>query len=118
MSSTADPLPIYTQLSSPALYPDHFTREEAAEKQGVIVLTTVPIFEVPRGTYGRVVHCAKPHDDGYSVAIVWQRAPDRPHKHDHAPDANTTPPADPIIDWFAKSEYERYLIEITTKSKG
>jgi hypothetical protein len=116
MSRTADHLPIYTQLSSPALYPDHFTREEAAEKQGVIVQTTVPIFEVPRGTHGIVVHCAKTHDDGYSVAIVWQRAPDRPHEH--APDADTTPSADPIIDWLTKSEYERYVFEITTQSKG
>jgi hypothetical protein len=116
MSRTADHLPIYTQLPSPALYPDHFTRGEAAEKLGVIVQTTVPIFEVPRGTQGIVVHCAKTDDDGYSVAIVWQRAPDRPHEH--APDADTTESADPLIDWFAKSEYERYLIEITTQSKG
>ena len=116
MSSKANPIPIYTQLPSPALYPDHFTRAEAAEKQGVIVQTTVPIFEVPRGTYGRVVHCAKTDDDGYAVAVVWQRAPDRPYEH--APDADTTPPADPIMDWFTKGEYERYLREITTKSKG
>ena len=116
MSSTADHLPIYTQLPSPALYPDYFTREEAAEKQGVIVQTTVPIFEVPRGTHGRVVHYAKTDDNGYSVAIVWQRAPNRPHEH--TPDADTTPPPAPIIDWLTKSEYERYVFEITTQSKG
>ena len=116
MSSKANPIPIYTQLPSPALYPDHFTRAEAAEKQGVIVQTTVPIFEVPRGTRGRVVRSANTHNNGYSVAIAWQLAPDRPHEH--AADADTTPSADPIMDWFAKSEYEHYLIEITRKITG
>jgi hypothetical protein len=116
MSSEPDPTPLYTQLASFALHPHYFTREEAAEKHGVIVQTTISILDVPRGTRGTVVRSAKTPDDGYSVAIEWQRAPDQPHEH--APDADTPQPADPIIDWFTKSEYERYVIAITTKSKG
>jgi hypothetical protein len=116
MSSEPDHTPVYTQLASSTPHFHHFTREEAAEKHGVIVQTTISIFDVRRGTRGTVVRSAKTPGDGYSVAIEWQRVPDQPHEH--APDADTTQPADPIIDWFTKSEYERYLIEITTKSKG
>jgi hypothetical protein len=105
MSSEPDHTPVYTQLASFALHPHHFTREEAAEKQGVIVQTTVPIFEVPRGTRGTVIHSAKTDDDGYLVAILWQLATDRPHEH--APDADTTPPAQtppqpPLHQWLMK----------------
>src|SRR4029434_2105174 len=92
-----------------ALYPYHFTREEAAEKQGVMVQTHVAIFDIPKGTCGTVVHSATT-DDGYSVAIAWQFTPDRPHGHDCGADLD--PPADPIIDWFTKNEYERYLTEL------
>jgi hypothetical protein len=91
------------------LYPCHFTRQEAAEKQGVMVQTHVAIFEIPKGTCGKVVHSAMT-DDGYSVAIAWQFTLDRPHDHDR--DTNLDPPPDTIIDWFTKSEYERYLTEL------
>jgi hypothetical protein len=92
-----------------ALYPYHFTREEAVEKQGVMVQTHVSIFEIPKGTCGKVVHFATT-DDGYSVAIAWQFTPDRPPDHDR--DADLDPPPDTIIDWFTKNEYERYLTEL------
>ena len=92
-----------------ALYPYHFTCEEAAEKQGVMVQTHVPIFEIPKGTCGTVVYSATT-DDGYSVAIAWQFTPDRPDDHDRDP--HLDPPPDTIIDWFTKSEYERYLTEL------
>ncbi len=107
MSSRADHTPIYTQLLSLTLHPYHFTREEAAGKHGVIVQTIIAIFDVPTGTRGTVVHSAKTHDDGYSVAIEWQLASD----------ADSTPSPEPITDWFTKSEYERYVIEIKTKIK-
>jgi hypothetical protein len=100
-------------FSSLLLHPYHFTREEAAEKHGIIVQTTVPIFDVPPGTRGTAVQAAQTHDDGYSVAIAWPLVPDQSPEHGHAPDADPTPPSDPIIDWFTKSEYERYVIEMT-----
>jgi hypothetical protein len=91
------------------LYPCHFTRKEAVEKQGVMVQTRVAIFEIPKGTCGTVVHFATT-DDGYSVAIAWQFTPDRPHDHDRNADLDAPP--DTIIDWFTKNEYERYLTEL------
>jgi hypothetical protein len=107
---------IFTHFPALLLHPYHFTCEEAAEKLGMIVQTTVPIFEVPTGTRGMVIHAAKSDDggyDGYSVAIAWQLAPARPQVHDPTLDAGLTPLPEPLIDWFTRSEYERYLIEIT-----
>src|SRR5436190_18483387 len=99
---------IFRHGSALLLHPYDFTRDEAAAKLGMMVQTTVPIFDVPAGTCGMVVNAAKTDAvgyEGYSVAIAWQLA--------HAPAASITPPPDPIIDWFTRSEYERYLIEIT-----
>ena len=98
-----------TSLPALALYPYHFTREEAAEKQRVRVQTHVAIFDIPKGTCGVVVDAAVT-DDGYSVAIAWQSTPDWQHDHDR--DADLEPSPDPIIDWFTKNEYERYLTEL------
>src|SRR4029434_4336888 len=86
-----------------ALYPYHFTREEAAEKQGVMVQTHVAIFDIPKGTCGTVVHAAMT-DDGYSVAVAWHVPPDRPH--DAHVDTDRAPSSDTTIDWFTKNEYE------------
>ena len=104
--SLARPLKHLPPLS---LYPYHFTGEEAAAKQGVMVQTHVAIFDIPTGTCGTVVYSATT-DDGYSVAIAWQVTPDRPYDHDRDP--HRDPPPDTIIDWFTKSEYERYLTEL------
>ena len=109
MSSQHSPARPFQSRPALALCPYHFTREEAAEKQGVIVQTHVAIFEIPKDTCGTVVQSAMT-DDGYSFAIAWKFTPDRPYDHDR--DAGFDPSPDPIIDWFTKNEYERYLTEL------
>lgn len=115
MSSHQSRIRITQPFSSLILHPYHFTREEAAEKHGRIVQTTVPIFDVPPGTRGTVLCSAQTHDDGYSVAIAWQLTLDQSPEHAQAPDTGPTPLSDPFVDWFTKSEYERYVIEMTTE---
>jgi hypothetical protein len=92
------------------LYPSHFTRAEAAEKQGIRVQTHVAIFDIPIGTCGTVVQAAMT-EDGYSVAVAWHVPPDRPH--DSPGDPDLAPSSDTILDWFTKNEYERYLTELS-----
>ena len=82
----------------------------------MLVQNTVPIFDVPPGTRGIVIYSTQTHDDGYSVAIAWQLTLDQSPEHAQAPDAGPTPSSDPIIDWFTRSEYERYVIEITNRT--
>jgi putative SOS response-associated peptidase YedK len=105
----------WAQRASLSLHPDHCTTEEAAKKLGMLVQTTVPIFEVPPGTRGPVVPAAQTHADGYAVAMAWQLVPAWAQEYDHARDADTTPPSDPLINWLTKSAYGRYVIEITTE---
>jgi hypothetical protein len=110
MSSHLDRTRPYTNLPLLTIYPYHFTQEEAQQKQGIIVRTDVAIFDIPKGTRGEVVHYAENYDGGYSLAIEWRLALDR--SHDQEPEAGTDPTPDPLIDWFTKGEYERYLTEI------
>jgi len=110
MSSPYSPAQPCQSLPALSLYPSHFTRAEAAEKQGVLVQTHVAIFDIPTGTCGTVVQAAMT-EDGYSVAVAWHVTPDQPH--DSHVDTDLTPSADPILDWFTKNEYERYLTELS-----
>jgi hypothetical protein len=109
MSSPYRPAQPCQSLPALAVYPYHFTRAEAAEKQGLMVQTHVAIFDIPKGTCGTVVHAAMT-DDGYSVAVAWHVTPDRPH--DSHVDTDLAPSSDTILDWFTKNEYERYLTEL------
>jgi hypothetical protein len=45
------------------------------------------------------------------VAVAWHVTPDRPH--DSPGDTDLAASADPILDWFTKNEYERYLTELS-----
>ena len=71
-----------------------FTHAEAQVLQGAKISTTVAFSGVPKGTSGTVMR-ADQGRNGYTVAVQWE-LPGR---------------AQPLIDWFSKAEFERYLQE-------
>lgn len=73
-----------------------FDRESAAGKVGQRVRTLVEFSGVPRGTIGQVIQ-ADPGHGGYTLAIQWE-LPERRAK--------------PLVDWFTKNEYARFLEEV------
>lgn len=73
-----------------------FDEATALAKVGQRVHTLVEFSGVPRGTVGRVIR-ADPSDGGYTLAIQWELAERR---------------AKPLVDWFARNEYEQFLDEI------
>lgn len=78
--------------------PYNFDERQAKEKVGCEVETLVDFSGVPQGTRGRVVR-ADMRDTGgysYSLAIEWV-IPGR---------------AQPLMDWFSKTEYEKFLREL------
>ena len=112
-------------MSTERLIRQYFTQAEAAAKVGGRIQTRVDFSGVPRGTTGRVVSAdeagwAKPafgkEEEVYDVAIQWELP--RPE-----PSADLVIPVDaepylyiqtgkPLVDWFTKDEYERYLDEL------
>jgi hypothetical protein len=63
-------------------------------KVGQRIKTLIEFAGVPRGTLGEVTR-ADESGEGYTLAIQWE-LPERRGK--------------PLVDWFIKSEYERYLV--------
>ncbi len=116
-------------MSTENLIRQYFTQAEAAAKVGRQIQTRVDFSGVPRGTTGRVVSAdeagwAKPpfgkEEEVYDVAIQWELP--RPE-----PSANLVisvgaepylhiQTGKPLIDWFTKDEYERYLDELAAES--
>ncbi len=72
---------------------DHTT---ALGKVGRRIRTLVEFSGIPQGTTGQVIQ-AEPSGAGYTLAIQWE-LPERR--------------ARPLVDWFSRSEYERFLVEI------
>lgn len=72
----------------------YFSFKEATDKVGTWVSTLVEFSGVPVGTRGLVIE-ASDHENGCTVAIVWDMPRDRP-----------------LMDWFSKDDYNRFLIEV------
>ncbi|MCI0558954.1 MAG: hypothetical protein MN733_10695 [Nitrososphaera sp.] len=100
---------------------ERFTQEEAQAKVGKRIKSLVEFSGVPKGTTGEVIQ-ADPSSaergptQTFTVAIQW----DLPRSK---PIADLVIPADaepyifirtdkPLVDWFTKDEYERYLEEL------
>lgn len=73
-----------------------FNQPTALGKVGRRIRTLVEFSGVPRGTTGQVIQ-ADPSGSGYTLAIQWELPEYR---------------ARPLVDWFSRSEYERFLREI------
>ena len=82
-----------------------FDKTTALGKIGKKIKTSVEFAGVPRGTTGKVIKTeAVGHsllkndkrDESYDLAIEWE-LPER---------------CQPLVDWFSKNEYERFLIEV------
>lgn len=73
-----------------------FDYPTASGKVGRRVRTLRDFSGVPAGTTGQVIQ-ADPSDGGYALAIRWD-LPARTGK--------------PLVDWFSKDEYERFLQEL------
>jgi hypothetical protein len=72
-----------------------FNESAALTKVGQRIKALVEFSGVPRGTLGEVARADK-SGEGYTLAIQW----DLPERR-----------AKPLVDWFTKDEYERYLEE-------
>lgn len=73
-----------------------FDESAALAKVGRRIKTLIEFSSVPRGTLGEITRADK-SGEGYTMAIQWE-LPERRGK--------------PLVDWFTKSEYERYLEEV------
>ena len=118
-------------MSTERLIRQYFTQAEAAAKVGGRIQTRVDFSGVPRGTTGRVVSADEAgwakrpfgrEEEVYDVAIQWELP--RPE-----PSADLVIPVGaepylyiqtgkPLVDWFTKDEYERYLDELPTDAVG
>jgi len=74
---------------------EYFTKQEAQYKVGKTIQAKIELASVPEGTVGIVL---QPTDSLVSLPIQWE-LPDRLNH--------------PLIDWFSKQDYERFLIELT-----
>ena len=107
----------------------YFTQAEAEGKVGRRIQTRVDFSGVPRGTTGQVISAdeagwAKPpfgkEEEVYDVAIQWDLPRPEPFADLVIP-AGTEPyihiqTGKPLVDWFTKDEYERYLDEVAPES--
>lgn len=68
-----------------------FTETEASALLGKSVKALVDLSEVPEGTEGTIVKTER-GGGGYIVGIAW-----------------TQQHSEPLVDWFTKDEYQRFL---------
>lgn len=73
-----------------------FDESTALTKVGQRIKTLVGFSGVPRGTLGEIIRTDK-SGEGYTLAIQWE-LPEHCGK--------------PLVDWFTRGEYERYLEEL------
>jgi hypothetical protein len=80
-----------------------FSEEEALTKVGKRIQTGVEFSGVPRGSVGRVIRADRA-TGGFDLAIAWDLPSEvRAFRAD---------PTKPLVDWFTKDEYERFLDEL------
>ncbi|MDD5559010.1 hypothetical protein [Candidatus Methylomirabilis sp.] len=73
-----------------------FDESAALAKVGRRIKTLVEFSGVPKDTLGEVTRADK-SGEGYTLAIQWE-LPEHCEK--------------PLVDWFTRGEYERYLEEL------
>ena len=86
-----------------------FSEEEALTKVGKRIRTGVEFSGVPRGSVGRVIRADRA-TGGFDLAIAW----DLPS----AVRGLRADPTKPLVDWFTKDEYERFLDEELEEEAG
>ena len=109
----------------------YFTQTEAQAKVGKAVRSLREFAGVPQGTSGNVISTdpagfAKPPfgeaAEVYDVAIQWHLLLPKP-----SADLVTTGAGDtyieihrnqPLVDWFTKDDYEKYLEEVESQPSG
>src|SRR5574341_38106 len=97
----------------------YFTQDEAESKVGKRVRSLAGYSGVPRGTGGTVVASTsrKGRSADFQVAIQWD-AVRRPMPFEDmvlgaiAGGYPAERPATPLVDWFSRDEYERFVEEI------
>jgi len=72
-----------------------FDEAGAAAQVGRRIKTLVEFSGVPQGTTGRVLRADR-SEDGFTLAIEW----DLPER------------GKPLVDWFTRSEFTRFLTEL------
>jgi len=109
----------------------YFSQAEAEAKVGTRIRTLVEFSGVPVGTTGRVISAdqagwAKPpfgrEEEVYDVAIQWDLPPAEPLMELVIP-VGAEPYLHvqrnkPLVDWFTKDEYEKYLDELPPGESG
>ncbi len=93
---------------------EYFTHEEAHAKVGRQVQTLREFASVPRGTTGTVIETDTVSTDLYSLVIRWNLQNEKREQHF---DIGTEPVlfvtgGKPLVDWFSRDEYERFLCEL------
>ena len=73
-----------------------FDEVNARALVGTRVRTRVEFSGVPVGTAGQVVRADR-SGDGYTLGVEWE----------------LTGRTKPLVDWFSRSEYERFLAEVS-----
>lgn len=76
---------------------EYFSQGEALAKVGHKIRTLIEFSGVPKGTTGIVL---EPNDRLVSLPIQWD-LPERPYGAY----------SKPLVDWFSKDEYEKFLEE-------
>lgn len=93
---------------------EYFTRKEAEALVGKRIHTLIAWSGVPIHTTGRVIS-ADENGGCWTVAVRWD-LPIKPQNMGTVERANEPLLAiggeKPLLDWFSKSEYQQYLVEI------
>lgn len=91
-----------------------FSKQETLEKVGKVIETLVNFSGVPKGTTGTVTRADQSERDKWMVAIQWHLPTNRPsltHGQIGREPVIAIETGKPLVDWFTKSEYERFLEE-------
>lgn len=87
----------------------YFTKAEAAAKVGKRIRTLVEFSGVSKWTTGRVVRVDEA-GNGYDLVIQWD-LPTEPPAIITGESITVVQTGKPLVDWFSKEEYEKFLTE-------
>lgn len=108
----------------------YFSQEEAQAKVGQTIRSLVEFSGVPQGATGRVISAdsagwtksvAGEKTEIFDVAIQWNLPRPAPSADlvisDEGEGYIYIRTGKPLVDWFTKDEYERYLEEVSTEGE-